>query len=65
MPGKRPYFWRCASPFNAGDLSRRAANKLALQQRFNLEPSRDALLLGVISRLSWQKGLDLLLENET
>jgi starch synthase len=51
------------SPFKADDLGRRAANKLALQQRFNLEPSPDSLLLGVISRLSWQKGLDLLAEN--
>jgi starch synthase len=52
-----------ASPFTADDLDKRAANKLALQQRFNLEPSADAMLLGVISRLSWQKGLDLLAEN--
>jgi starch synthase len=52
-----------ASPFTADDLGRRAANKLALQQRFNLEPSPGALLLGVISRLSWQKGLDLLADN--
>src|ERR1019366_6484053 len=40
-----------------------AANKAALQRRLGLDLSPDALLLGVISRLSWQKGLDLLLEN--
>src|SRR5262249_14212208 len=40
----------------------RAANKQALQQRLGLEPSPERFLLGVISRLSWQKGLDLLLE---
>lgn len=34
-----------------------------MQQRLGLNPSPDALLLGVITRLSWQKGLDLLLEN--
>jgi starch synthase len=48
--------------FSANELQFRAANKTALQRQLNLEPSADALLLGVISRLSWQKGLDLLLE---
>ncbi|UGY12457.1 glycogen synthase GlgA [Bradyrhizobium septentrionale] len=47
----------------AGQPTARAANKAALQQRFGLDPAPDAMLLGVISRLSWQKGLDLLLEN--
>ncbi len=51
-----------AGRFDANDLDRRAANKSALQQRFGLEQRSDAFLLGVISRLSWQKGLDLLLE---
>jgi starch synthase len=48
--------------YGADELQFRAANKAALQRQFNLEPSQEALLLGVISRLSWQKGLDLLLE---
>lgn len=52
-----------AGRFDAGDLDRRAANKSALQQRFGLAQKPDAFLLGVISRLSWQKGLDLLLES--
>src|SRR5215471_7182069 len=51
-----------ACRFSADELQFRAANKAALQRQFNLEPSPDAMLLGVISRLSWQKGLDLLLE---
>jgi starch synthase len=51
-----------ASCYDIDDFDGRAANKLALQQRFGLEPRADAFLLGVISRLSWQKGLDLLLE---
>jgi starch synthase len=52
-----------AARFGARDLEPRAANKAALQRRFGLHPAPDALLLGVISRLSWQKGLDLLLQS--
>ena len=52
-----------AHRFGADELQFRSANKAALQQQFHLAPSSKALLLGVISRLSWQKGLDLLLEN--
>ncbi|WP_456619854.1 MULTISPECIES: glycogen synthase GlgA [unclassified Bradyrhizobium] len=48
--------------FGPDELAFRSANKAALQQRLGLDPLPDALLLGVISRLSWQKGLDLLLE---
>jgi starch synthase len=49
------------APFDLRHLARRPANKAALQSRFNLDADPNALLLGVISRLSWQKGLDLLL----
>jgi starch synthase len=52
-----------AARFTVDTLARRAANKVALQQRFGLHLRPDAPLLGVISRLSWQKGLDLLLAN--
>jgi starch synthase len=48
--------------FSPNDLDRRLANKAALQQRFGLRANDEAVLLGVISRLSWQKGLDLLIE---
>lgn len=48
--------------FGASTLERRAANKAALQKQFGLKQNPDGLLLGVISRLSGQKGLDLLLE---
>ena len=40
----------------------RAANKAALQARFGLAPDPAAPLFGVVSRLDWQKGLDLLLQ---
>lgn len=49
------------APFGRQRLSRRHANKDALQQRFGLQPNRDALLLGVVSRMTTQKGLDLLI----
>ncbi|KWV51691.1 glycogen synthase [Bradyrhizobium macuxiense] len=51
-----------AARYSMEQPAQRAANKVALQQRFGLQVDPDALLLGVISRLSWQKGLDLLLE---
>jgi len=43
-------------------LVRRAANKAVLQKKFGLRVDPAALLCGVVSRLTWQKGLDLLLE---
>jgi starch synthase len=54
---------RIAKPFNVTRLADRAANKAALQRRFGLPLRPDACLLGVVSRLSWQKGLDLLADN--
>jgi len=47
--------------FTRDDLGPRASNRAALQEAFELETDGDALLFAVISRLSWQKGLDLLL----
>ncbi|MBS7537841.1 glycogen synthase GlgA [Ancylobacter lacus] len=49
--------------FSAGTLERRGANKAALQARFALEPDPEALLFGIVSRLSWQKGLDLVADS--
>jgi starch synthase len=54
---------RLAAPFSLDAPGGRAVNKTLLQRRFGLPLAPDALLLGVVSRLSWQKGLDLLLEN--
>ena len=42
-------------------LGRRAMNKRELQTRLGLTPAPDTMLLGVVSRLTWQKGLDMLL----
>lgn len=50
-----------AARFDAATLPQRAQNKRALQAAFGLAPDPDALLLGVISRLTGQKGMDLIL----
>jgi len=43
--------------------SARALNKAALQARFGLDQDPNAPLFGLVSRLTWQKGIDLLLAN--
>jgi starch synthase len=50
-----------AAPFTHDTLDRRAANRKALQERLGLDADSDAMLFGVVSRLSEQKGLDLVL----
>ena len=47
--------------FSADRLEARAANKTSLQAWFGLEQRPDTLVFGVVSRLTWQKGVDLLL----
>jgi starch synthase len=49
------------APFDAHHPQGRAASKAALQARFGLAADPAALLFGVVSRLTWQKGMDLLL----
>jgi len=48
--------------FEAKSIAGRAKSKAALQKRLGLKVDAKAPVFGVISRLSWQKGLDLLLE---
>lgn len=50
-----------AQPYNALRIDMRSRNKAALQNRMGLERSVDRPLFAVVSRLSHQKGLDLLL----
>nr|WP_221774235.1 glycogen synthase GlgA [Novosphingobium flavum] len=50
-----------AAPFSAKALAKRTANKRALEAEFGLEPGEGPLFV-VISRLTWQKGMDVLLE---
>jgi len=51
-----------ARRFDAGHLAERAGNKAALQARLGLDVEPSAFLFGVVSRLTLQKGMDLLLE---
>jgi starch synthase len=51
-----------AAPYSRATRKARAANKAALQQRMGLAVDPNALVFGVVSRLSWQKGLDMLLD---
>ena len=48
--------------FDARHLARRAPNKEALQARFGLDVERGRFVFGVVSRLTRQKGMDLLLD---
>lgn len=50
-----------AGRFSADDLAGRAINKAAIQARFDLDIRPNAPLFGVVSRLTDQKGLDLIL----
>lgn len=51
---------RIASRFSRKTLASRAGNRTALRRRFGLGSNADGLVIGVVSRLVWQKGLDLL-----
>lgn len=51
---------RLPARFNADDPTARAINKARLQARLGLATDPATPLFGVISRLSWQKGMDLL-----
>ena len=46
-------------PYTASTIAQRAANRAALEERFALEPG-EGPIFSVVSRLTWQKGLDML-----
>jgi len=48
-----------AAPYTAGKLAARATNKRAVEQEFGLDRD-DGPLFVVVSRLTWQKGMDVL-----
>jgi len=47
-------------PYSAFNLAIREKNKEVLQERFNLNKDKNAFVISIVSRLSRQKGLDLL-----
>lgn len=57
-PARDPHL---AKPFSAAKLAGKSACKQALQAEYGLPQTERALLLSVVSRLSGQKGLDLVL----
>ena len=48
--------------FTAETLDKRVLNKIALQEETGLEVNRNALLMGMVTRLVEQKGIDLLIQ---
>jgi starch synthase len=50
-----------AARFDADTLAAKVANKMALRDRLGLEQAQSGPLLGVVSRLTEQKGIDLVL----
>ncbi len=48
-----------AQPFDVDHLDRRLANKRALQARAGLPQRDDVPLVAMVTRLDWQKGLDI------
>jgi starch synthase len=54
-PAKDPHI---PQSYSAKTLDKRAANKRAVEQHFKLAQG-DGILHGVVSRLTWQKGMDI------
>lgn len=51
-----------AKPFDSKRLAAKAANKRALQERLGLKIDPEIPLLGIVSRITHQKGVDLIAE---
>ncbi len=59
-PSNNPYV---EFKYDARRLGERAKNKKVLQQKFNLPEDKDAFVVGIVSRMSEQKGLDLVADS--
>ena len=51
---------RISAPYTAEDLTGKAADKQALQEQLGLKADPDVPIIGMVGRLSSQKGLDLI-----
>ncbi|MGT2665933.1 glycogen synthase GlgA [Streptococcus rifensis] len=51
-----------AKNYSLDTIEDKVANKLALQEQFGLPQDKDTILVGVVSRLTWQKGFYLMVE---
>jgi len=58
-PARDPHL---VSPYSMRRLAHKAPNKAALQKEFNLPVYTDVAMLGLVSRLVHQKGVDILLD---
>ncbi len=58
-PASDPHLY---APYSAADLAGKATNKLSLQGELGLQCDADAPLLGMVSRLTHQKGSDVVIE---
>ena len=48
--------------YSARSLNKKILNKLFLQKQFGLSANKDIALIGIVSRLAWQKGFELIIE---
>lgn len=51
-----------AQTYNRQQIKKKLANKQALQKHFKLDKQDDVFMLGMVSRLAEQKGIDLLID---
>lgn len=51
-----------AQNYSINTISRKTENKLALQKKLGLPQDREKALVGLVARLAWQKGIDLVTE---
>jgi len=49
-------------PYNRSQLRKKQLNKLVLQKTYGLKRSEDTMVMGLVSRLVYQKGIDMLIE---
>src|SRR5262249_41749835 len=54
---------RIVARYDRGSMQSRRLNKQELQRRFGLPHDPDRILFAAVTRLSWQKGVDLLAES--